>query len=185
VPASSIAPQVGHGARPSHGGRASRLAAIAVLLAAWGYADRPAFALPGDLETIAKASDLDKDPLDFEAVTTVCARCHAASQFLSTPRSYRRWEDVFGRMSRYGATGSDDQLNRVIRYFDRNLTVVNVNTSPVEELAPVLQISAATADEIARRRAQKPFANLAGLRAIPGIDQKKLKVLESKGRLQF
>ena len=59
-------------------------------------------ALPGDLDAIVKASDLDHDPQDFQAVADVCTKCHAASQFLTTERSDGRWEQVFelGQASR-------------------------------------------------------------------------------------
>src|ERR1700754_644539 len=76
----------------------------------------PVQALAGDLAAITKASDLDKDPQDFQAVTAVCTACHAASQFLSTPRSSSRWEQVFAEMTGYGAGGTDDQLDRVVNY---------------------------------------------------------------------
>ena len=88
-------------------------------------------------------------------------------------------------MSRYGAVGSDDQLNRVIRYFDRNLTIVNINTSQVEELGPVLQIRDAAADEIAELRSRKPITSVDELRNVEGVDLHKLKELETRGRLLF
>jgi len=142
-------------------------------------------AQPGDVEAITKASYLYLDPLDVEAVSIVCGRCHAASLYLTTPRSYGRWEEVFARMSRYGAVGSDDQLKRVIRYFDRNLTIVNINTSQVEELGPVLQISDAAADEIAELRSRKPIVSVDDLRNVDGVDLKKLKEMQARGRLLF
>ncbi len=43
-------------------------------------------------------------------------------------------------MSGYGANGTDDQLDRVVTYFQKNLTVINVNTSPPEDLGETLQV---------------------------------------------
>ena len=74
----------------------------------------PVRALAGDLAVVKAASTLDSDPQDAVAVTTVCTACHAASQFISTPRSSIRWRQVYEEMSGYGADGTDDQLDRVV-----------------------------------------------------------------------
>src|SRR3954467_63873 len=108
----------------------------------------PVQALPGDLEAITKASSLDSDPQDFRAIAEVCTRCHAASQFLTTPRSAGRWQQVYDEMSALGAIGTDDQLDRVVAYIQKNLTVVNVNTSPADELGPTLQVNDRVVAEI-------------------------------------
>ncbi len=142
-------------------------------------------ALPGDLVAITKASNLDSDQEDFHAVAAVCTVCHAASQFLSTPRSDDRWEQVFAEMSGYGATGTDEQLNRVVSYFQKNLTVINVNTSPAEDLGPTLQVSDAVVAEIVARRAQRHFSGIDELGSIPGVDHAILEKLSAKNCLQF
>jgi len=142
-------------------------------------------ALPGDLDAIAKASDLDNDPQDFQAVADVCTKCHAASQFLTTERSDGRWEQVFAEMSENGATGTDEQLNRVVSYFQKNLTVINVNTSPPDELGPTLQASDPVVAAIVARRAQKKFADIDDLSGITGVDRSVLEKLSAKHCLQF
>lgn len=132
---------------------------------------------------IEAASTLDDNPADAQAVQQVCTACHSSSQFLSTPRSSSRWEELFGQMARLGANPSDEQVNQIVRYFQRNLMVVNVNTSPGEELGPTLQAGPEAVTAIVMRRAQKPFAGIADLAAIPGVDRA---VLEKLGtRLQF
>lgn len=166
-------------------GRGRRGAATLFVLAAGALAANPASALPGDIEAVTLAGDLHREPGDVQAVVVVCGRCHVSSVYLTSPRSYGRWEQVFAKMSRYGAIGSDEQLYGVIRYFDRNLTIVNLNTSPVEELGPVLQVSDDAADEIAALRTRQPIRSIADLKSITGIDMKKLELLDSKGRLQF
>jgi DNA uptake protein ComE-like DNA-binding protein len=142
-------------------------------------------ALPGDLDAIVKASDLDHDPQDFQAVADVCTKCHAASQFLTTERSDSRWEQVFEEMSTNGATGTDDQLNRVVSYFQKNLTVINVNTSPPDELGPTLQVGDPVVAAIVARRAQKKFADIDDLSGIAGVDRSILEKLSAKHCLQF
>jgi len=157
--------------------------AIAALSAP--LAIHPAKALVGDLAAITKASDLDNDPADFQAVTAVCTACHAASQFLSTPRSSGRWEQLFAEMTGYGANGTDDQLDRVVNYFQRNLTVINVNTSPPEDIKETLQIKDDTLGAIMTRRDKQPFAGIGDLSKLRGVDRSILEKLNAKKCLQF
>ncbi|HXE53216.1 MAG TPA: hypothetical protein VN541_09390, partial [Tepidisphaeraceae bacterium] len=84
-------------------------------------------------------SAADPDP-NLEAVQTVCGRCHTTAVFLDKPRAWDRWNDVFADMTQRGASGTDEQLERVTTYFLQNLTFVNVNTSPAEEIAGVLGV---------------------------------------------
>jgi DNA uptake protein ComE-like DNA-binding protein len=169
---------------------ACRAAIVGLTLLASGtalavLASSPVRALVGDLAAIKAASNLDQDPQDAQAVTAVCTVCHSASQFLSTPRASSRWEQVFAEMSGYGADGTDDQLDRVVNYFQKNLTVINVNTSPVEDLEPTLQVSDKVAGEIMARRAQRFFTGIDDLSRISGVDRSVLEKLSAKNCLQF
>jgi len=148
-------------------------------------ASSPVRALAGDLAAIKAASDLDQDPRDAQAVAAVCTVCHTASQFLSTPRGSDRWEQVFAEMSGYGADGTDEQLDRVVNYFQRNLTVVNVNTSPVEDVKETLQVSDQVAAAIMARRQQRPFTGMDELGKFPGMDRAVLEKLSARKCLQF
>ena len=130
-------------------------------------------------ETAAAA---DPDP-NLEAVQTVCGRCHTTAVFLDKPRSWDRWNDVFADMTQRGASGTDEQLQRVTRYFFENLTLVNVNTSPAEELIWVLGVREEVAQAIIAQRQRQPFSNLAQLSAVPGVNAKTLE--ERKSRIQF
>jgi DNA uptake protein ComE-like DNA-binding protein len=128
----------------------------------------------------ARAADPD---LDLQAVQTVCGRCHTTAVFLNQPRSWDRWNDVFADMTRRGANGTDEQLARVTTYFLENLTLVNVNSSPADELAWVLGVRDDVAQAIIARRQRQPFANIAQLRAVPGVDPGKLE--QRKSRILF
>jgi hypothetical protein len=90
---------------------------------------------------------------------------------------------VFAQMTEYGASPTDDQIDGIIRYFARNLTVVNVNTSPAAELAPTLQVDGDIARAIVVRRTEKRFSGVAELAAFPGVD--KSTVMKLGDRLQF
>lgn len=130
----------------------------------------------------ATASAADPDP-DLQAVQVVCGRCHTTAVFLNKPRSWDRWNDVFADMTQRGANGTDEQLARVTTYFLENLTLVNVNTSPADELAGVLGVADDVAEAIIARRQHQPFANIAQLRAVPGVDSGRLE--QRKSRILF
>lgn len=121
----------------------------------------------------------EADP-NLEAVQTVCGRCHTTAVFLDKPRAWDRWNDVFADMTQRGASGTDEQLERVTTYFLENLTFVNVNTSPADEIAGVLSVGDDVAAAIIASRRRQPFANLAELRAVPGVDAAKLEVRKSR-----
>ena len=144
---------------------------------------RPILDPAKELAAIKAASVQDDDPADAEAVQQVCTACHSSSQFLGTPRSSSRWEQLFGQMAQQGARPTDSQVDQIVRYFQRNLMVVNVNTSPLEELGPTLQINPETTTAIVMRRGQHKFTGIADLASIAGVNRR---VLEQLGdRLQF
>jgi len=126
------------------------------------------------------AADTD---LDLAAVQEVCGRCHTIAIFQNQPRSWDRWNDVFADMTRRGANGSDEQLARVTTFFLENLTLVNVNSSPREELEWVLGVTEDVAEDIIARRQRHRFATIAQLRAVPGVDADKLE--QRKSRILF
>ncbi len=129
------------------------------------------------------AGAADSDDPNWGAVQVVCGRCHTTAVFQNQPRSWNRWNDVFADMTKRGARGTDEQLAQVTSYFLENLTLLNVNTSPADELTGVLGIDESVADLIIARRERKTFSNLAELREIPGVDAKKLE--QRKERILF
>ncbi len=120
---------------------------------------------------------------DRQAVQQVCGRCHTVDVFLNKPRGWARWNDVFDDMTQRGAKGTDEQLMRVTRFFLENLTLVNVNSSPAEELKWVLGVRDDVMQAILARREHQPFRNLDELRAVPGVDGQVLD--ERKSRISF
>ena len=160
-------------------------AGFAMVSASAVLTSSPVQALAGDLAAITKASSLDNDPQDFRAVAAVCTVCHAASQFLTTPRSSSRWQQVYDEMSALGAIGTDDQLDRLVAYIQKNLTVINVNTSPADDLGPTLQVNDKVVAAIMARRAEHSFIGIDDLSKIPGIDRSILEKLSAKNCLQF
>ena len=145
----------------------------------------PALAAPGDMEAITKASDLDRNPEDAKAIATVCTACHSASQFLTAPRPYLRWEQTMQDMLDRGAVATDEQLDQILAYLVRNLTIVNVNASAPDQLAMTLQIPGSVAQDIVARRGGHAFTTPAELLAVKGVDPAVVKKLQAKGLLQF
>jgi competence ComEA-like helix-hairpin-helix protein len=135
------------------------------------------------LGLLAAAAPADQSEDDRQAVQAVCGRCHSTDLFKGNPQSWERWNDVFADMTQRGATGTDEQLMRVTRYFLENLTLVNVNTAPADELAGILSAPEQVVEAIIARRHRRPFANLDDLRAIPGIDGKTVET--RKDRILF
>jgi len=124
----------------------------------------------------------DSDP-NLQAVQEVCGKCHVVSVFMKQARSWDRWNDVFADMTQCGAKETDEQLERVTTYFLENLTLVNINSSPADELAWVLGVRDEMAQDIIARRQRQPFTGLAELRAVRGVDSDKLD--QRKSRILF
>jgi DNA uptake protein ComE-like DNA-binding protein len=145
----------------------------------------PAFAAPGDLEALTKASDLDKDPADAQAVATVCTACHSSAQFLTAARPYLRWEQTMQDMLDRGAVATDDQLDHILSYLVKNITIVNVNASPPDQLGMTLQIPGAVADEIVAKRTAHPFTTVDELKAVKGVNVDVIQKLNAKKLIAF
>ena len=159
-----------------------RILALAALLSC---AIIPARAAPGDLEALTKASDLDKDPEDAKAVVAVCTACHSSAQFLTAARPYLRWEQTMQDMLDRGAKGTDEQLDHVLSYLVKNITIVNVNSSPPDQLGMTLQIPSEVADDIVAKRTAHPFTNVDELKAVKGINPEVVQKLAAKKQIEF
>jgi DNA uptake protein ComE-like DNA-binding protein len=87
---------------------------------------------------------------------------------------------VFHQMMEHGATGTESQLAGVTEFFLSNLTIINVNTSPADEIEWVLNASPSVRDFIVERRMKREFTSLADLSSVPGIDQERLRQLKAR-----
>ena len=145
----------------------------------------PALAAPGDLEALTKASDLDPDPADAQAVAAVCTACHSSAQFLTAARPYLRWEQTMQDMLDRGAVATDEQLDHVLSYLVKNITIVNINSSPPDQLGMTLQIPSTVADEIVARRTAHAFTNVDELKAVKGVNPEVVRKLAAKKLIAF
>jgi competence ComEA-like helix-hairpin-helix protein len=130
-----------------------------------------------------KASAPRDEAGDKAAFVAVCGACHDVSM-VSDFRTESEWSETVDHMVSLGATGTDEQFERVMRVLLRTLTTVNVNTATASQLAPVLDISDAAAQEIVSYRTEHgAFKTLEDLKRTPGLDGAKLDA--RKDRIAF
>lgn len=118
------------------------------------------FALP------ARGAD-DPDLADLQAV---CGRCHNLQLVTAQARGEDEWREIIGKMVGHGAKGTDAQFDGLARYIIANLTVVNVNKAPADQIARVLDVSNAVGGMIVARRQAREIRDLADLKSVPGVD---------------
>jgi hypothetical protein len=124
-----------------------------------------------------KASRLD--PEDYRFVQPVCTRCHDASMLLHS-RTWSQWQDVLHQMSRYGAKGSPEQWDHILRYVERNLTLIDVNHADEDELSAVLGVDEKTAIAMVQRRSDRKFSSVEDVASVPGVDRELIEALEPR-----
>lgn len=137
------------------------------------------FAAAGLSQTAPVDPSLRAEKATYEAI---CGSCHSTS-IADGLRDQQEWRETIEAMQDYGAKGSEEQFAAVLRYLVRTQSRVNVNSASASQIAPVLDITAAAADALVRRRAEKgAFHSLEDL-AKAGIDRAKLE--SRKERIVF
>lgn len=110
----------------------------------------------------------------------LCGTCHSTS-LVEGLRTEEEWREEVQQMVKIGARGTEAEFQAVMRVLARTLTRVNVNTATAEQIAPVLEINAAVAEELVKRRtAVGKFKTLAELQEIPGVDAGKLEARKER-----
>jgi competence protein ComEA len=129
------------------------------------------------------ADDAREEAADKAAFQAVCGSCHALSM-VEGLRTESEWYEEVEQMIKIGAKGTDEQFDRVMSILLRTLTKVNVNTATASQIAPVLDVSDATAQAIVKRRTQDgKFRSIEDLKKVAGVDPAKL---EARGnRITF
>jgi hypothetical protein len=115
------------------------------------------------------APDAPGDP-DLADLQAVCGQCHNLQLVTAQARGEDEWREIIGKMVAHGAKGTDAQFDGLARYIIANLTVVNVNTAPADQIARVLDVSRAVGGMIVARRQEREIRDLADLKSIPGVD---------------
>lgn len=131
--------------------------------------------LIGGAAQAAPALPQQPDDQGADVFKTTCTRCHTPERILSARKTRTQWEETLDKMTKLGATASDEDWATVLDYLLRHYGKVNVNRSPAKDIALVLGISAADADAIVNfRKANGDFADYDALAKVPGINHEKL-----------
>lgn len=121
----------------------------------------------------AFADDEEYDVAGEQATGTSCAvGCHGWEPMFDGPRQPpRQWEYIVSDMIARGASATPEQQALIARFLTRQWGTVWVNSAPAQDFVGVLGIPEKDAEAIvAYRDEHGKFADIAGLKAVPGID---------------
>jgi competence protein ComEA len=128
----------------------------------------------------AVAQDLFPDGPGKEVTLRMCGTCHPADRGAAVRLTRDGWEGVIAKMVSLGAQGSEAERAAVLDYLSASFKgeapkPVNLNTAPaidLESVAGLLRKEAAAL--IAHRTRHGPCKALEDLKAVPGVDFRKL-----------
>jgi hypothetical protein len=109
----------------------------------------------------------------------VCGTCHPAERGASVRLTREGWEDVITRMAGLGARGTDAELAAVLEYlatqFKGQAAVpLNLNRATSVELESVAGFLRRESAAWMAHRVKRPCTTLEDLRAVAGVDFKKI-----------
>ena len=128
----------------------------------------------------ARAQDPFPDGPGKEVTVRMCGMCHPAERSAAVRLTRDGWKDVIGKMVSLGAQGSDAERLEVLDYLSATFKgeapkPVNLNTAPAIDLESVAGLLRKEASAlIAYRTAHGPCKALEDLKAVPGVDFRKL-----------
>lgn len=117
--------------------------------------------------------------------TRVCGQCHGVEIVIRKTNTWDGWAGVVDDMVSRGAQGTTDDFDLVVAYLAANFgPKVYVNKADANQLATVLEVSAADAEAIVHyRETTGSFKDWSDLVKVPHIDLKKLE--QGKNRVDF
>jgi len=123
--------------------------------------------------TPAKEEAVEPDPVGAELTARFCFdQCHTTERITMTRRAAFEWGQVMLDMEARGAQATPEEFQAIQRYLTRRYGLVNMNRASASELAAVLGLSMPTARAVVEyRRAHGPFADLAAVAEVPGVDR--------------
>jgi competence ComEA-like helix-hairpin-helix protein len=106
----------------------------------------------------------------------MCSDCHDSDRIVAPRRTRSEWEEVIREMIVEGATGSEEEFQRVFEYLLLTYGKVYINTTTrADELTLTLGLSKKDAEAIlAYRTKNGPFADLEALKKVPDIEVRKI-----------
>jgi len=107
--------------------------------------------------------------------TRMCTKCHPPDRILSQRRTKTQWEEVLEKMTKLGASGTDEEWDTVQGYLLRHYGRINVNKAQADDLVQILDLPPADAAAIvAYRKAQGDFPDFDALLKVPAVNTEKL-----------
>jgi len=137
---------------------------------------KPPATQPSSPQAAVAMSDEELAKVGEQLVTKVCATtCHGMEEIDEARRTRAAWIDLVRAMKIKGAQATDPQFETINKYLARYYGLVAVNTAAPDELSAVMGFSSKDAQAIVGyRTANGPFADIDGLRKVPGIDVTKI-----------
>lgn len=111
--------------------------------------------------------------------------CHGLDKVMAERHSKSQWTDSLNNMRDQGAKGTDEEFKAIIGYLTMHFGVpVRINKVTARQLDDVMLLEPGQAEAIVKYRAENgPFADLAALLKVPGLNAKLIE--EQKSNLVF
>ena len=106
-----------------------------------------------------------------DALFKMCGNCHSAESSLSQFKTHDEWVKTLDEMANNGAQGTDEEWTQIQAYLDKNYSLIFINKATAKELESTLDVAAALAEAIVKRRAEKGnYTSIDDIKRVPGID---------------
>jgi len=109
----------------------------------------------------------------------LCGTCHPPERGASVRLTREGWEDVIAKMVGLGAKGTDAELDAVLEYLSTHFkgeaaVPLNLNRATSVELESIAGLLRRESAAWIAYRAKRPCTTVDDLRAVPGVDFKKV-----------
>jgi competence ComEA-like helix-hairpin-helix protein len=132
-------------------------------------------AAPSGQSAAQQPSGAAADDPAAELFSQMCSQCHDGARITATRRTKSEWEEELTKMIEKGATGSEEDFQRVFAFLRRHYGKVYINAATPEEITTTLGFSTKDADAIvAYRKANGSFKDFEAVKKVPDVDLKTL-----------
>jgi competence protein ComEA len=117
-----------------------------------------------------------------ELYENTCGGCHGADIVIGSNQSKESWSDTVDAMRSRGATGTEDDFQKIIAYLGKYFgPTVNMNTAPAKDIETNLEVTSDEAAAIVKYRTDNGnFKNWDDLTKVTGLDIKKIEPLKQR-----
>lgn len=108
--------------------------------------------------------------------------CHGIDKVVAEHKSKSQWIETMETMRGDGAKGTDEEFKIIVGYLATHYGVqIKINKATVKQIDDALVLAEGQADAIVKYRdANGPFADLAALLKVPGLDPKAIEIQKDK-----